>query len=139
MTRRMVTIACAMAFMAVGVPSAVVAEGQAGVPFGELATVPDELLGAWKMVGEKCEEGETPSTRQVDALIRFERDFSYELTVEGWTSRGKYRVDRMRDSPLRIQLADTLYEFDLVDGRLENWSEGEAVFLCGRIFERTNQ
>lgn len=136
MMRRMVTLAGAMAFVAVGVPSAAAGQPQ---PPGQLAVVPDELLGTWKMVGEKCEEGETPSTRQVDALIRFERDFSYELTVEGWTSRGKYRVDRMRDSPLRIQLADTLYEFDLVDGRLENWSEGEAVFLCGRIFERTNQ
>lgn len=137
--RRMVTLACAMALVALGVPSAVAAEGPVAQPFGQLAAVPDELLGTWKMVGEKCEEGETPSTRQVDALIRFEPDFSYELTVEGWTSRGKYRVDRMRDSPLRIQLADTLYEFDLVDGRLENWSEGEAVFLCGRIFERTNE
>lgn len=137
--RRMVTIACAMAFMAVGAPSAVVAEGQPPQPFGELPAVPDELLGTWKMVGEKCEEGETPSTRQVDALIRFESDFKYELTVEGWRSVGRYRVERMRDSPLTIRLDDTLYEFDFVDGHLENWSEGDAVYLCGRIFERTSE
>jgi len=104
--------------------------------YGQLTAVPDTMLGSWKMTGERCEEGETQTTKAVDALIRFEPDFTYELTVEGWTSRGRYRVDRFRAAPLRIQLADTLYEFDLVGDRLENWSEGEAVYLCGRIFER---
>lgn len=104
--------------------------------FGDLPTAPETILGSWKMVGERCEEGETPSTRQVDATIRFEADFGYELVVEGWVSRGRYRVEQMRDVPLRVQLRDTLYNFDLVEGRLENWGEGEAVFLCGRIFER---
>ncbi|WP_428632498.1 hypothetical protein [Sphingopyxis sp.] len=135
MARRMVMILVTLALAAFAVPSAA-AEPPLAPSFGDLAVAPDAILGIWKMVGEKCEEGETPSTKQVDALIRFERDFGYELTVEGWTSRGRYRVEQMRDAPLRIQLADVLYEFDLVDGRLENWSEGEAVFLCGRIFER---
>lgn len=128
-------IVCALALAAFGVPSAA-AESAPASSFGDLAVVPDEILGTWKMVGEKCEEGETPSAKPIDALIRFERDFGYELTVEGWISRGRYRVEQMRDVPLRVQLADPLYEFDLVDGRLENWSEGDAVFLCGRIFER---
>ncbi len=83
-------------------------------------------------------EGETPGTKQVDALVRFERDSRYELTVEAG-SRGSYRVEQMPDSLLSIRLGDVPYEFDLVDGRLENWSEGDAVFLCGRIFERTNE
>ncbi len=104
--------------------------------YGQLTAVPDTMLGSWKMTGERCEEGETPSAKAVDAQIRFESDFTYELIVEGWASRGRYRVDRFRAAPLRIQLADTLYEFDLIGDRLENWSEGEAVYLCGRIFER---
>lgn len=135
MARRMMMIAGTLALAAFGVPS-VATQSPAKEPFGNLAIVPDEIVGAWEMVGERCEEGETPNPRQVNALIRFDRDFRYELTVEGWTSRGGYRVERMRGSPLSIQLADVLYEFDLVDGRLENWSEGDAVFLCGRIFER---
>ena len=138
MAWRMGLIAGLLAWTAFGVPSAT-AKSVRSPSFGILAVVPEEILGTWKMVGEKCEEGETPGTKQVDALIRFERDSRYELTVEGWTSRGSYRVERMLDSPLRIQLHDVLYEFDLVDGRLENWSEGDAVFLCGRIFERANE
>ena len=135
MTRRTGTIAVTLVLAAFSIPSAA-ADPPRPTSYGDLAVLPDEILGAWKMVGEKCEEGETPGTKQVDALIRFERDFRYELTVEGWISRGRYRVEQMRNAPLRIQLAETLYEFDLVDGRLENWGEGEAVFLCGRIFER---
>lgn len=137
MARRMAMIAGTLALAAFGVPS-VATQTPAEEPFGNLATVPDEIVGAWEMVGERCEEGETPSPRQVNALIRFDRDFQYEFTVEGWTSRGRYHVEQMRDSPLGIQLADVSYEFDLVDGRLENWSEGDTVFLCGRIFERAS-
>lgn len=135
MARRMVMIAGVLALAASAVPSAAT-QTPAPEPRGDLATVPDEILGTWDMVGQKCEEGETPSPRQVYAQIRFDRDFRYELTVEGWTSRGGYRVEQVGDSPLQVQLADVLYEFDLVDGRLENWSEGEAVFLCARVFER---
>ncbi len=138
MVRRMVLIAGALVLAASIVPSAA-ARSVPAPSFGDSAVAPDEILGTWKMIGEKCEEGETPGTKQVDALIRFEPDFRYELTVEGWRSLGSYRIERMRDSPLAIRLDDTLYEFDLVDGRLENWSEGDAVFLCGRIFERTNE
>lgn len=138
MARRMVMIAGALALAASIGPSAA-ARSVRAPSFGEGVVVPDEILGTWKMVGEKCEEGETPGTKQVDALIRFERDSSYELTVEGWISRGSYRVEQMPDSPLGIRLGGVPYEFDLVDGRLENWSEGDAVFLCGRIFERTNE
>lgn len=138
MARRMVIIAGMLALAAFGVPSAA-ADPSPAQSLGHLAAAPEEILGTWKMVGETCEEGETPGTKQVDASIRFDPDCRYELTVEGWTSRGGYRVEQMRGSPLMIQLADALYEFDLVDGRLENWSEGEAVFLCGRIFERTSE
>ncbi len=137
MARQTGIIAVTLALAAYGVPSPAT-ETVSAQSLGEIAAMPDAVLGTWKMVGERCEEGETPGTKQVDAFIRYEPDFSYELTVEGWTSRGRYRVERMRDSPLRVQLNDVLYEFDLVDGQLENWSEGDAAFLCGRIFERTN-
>jgi ABC-type glycerol-3-phosphate transport system substrate-binding protein len=131
MAGRMAIMAGALLLGALAGPSAATESA-----YGQLTAVPDTMLGSWKMTGERCEEGETPTTKAVDAQIRFEPDFTYELTVEGWASRGRYRIDRFRDAPLRIQLAETLYEFDLVGDRLENWSEGEAVYLCGRIFER---
>lgn len=105
--------------------------------FGPQTTALDQMLGRWEMVGERCEDGETPSAKHLSVILSLESDFRYELSVEGWRSVGTYRVDRFRDSPLRVRLADTLYDFDLVDGRLENWGEGDAAYLCGRIFERT--
>jgi len=137
MRRRMAMIAGLSALCLFGAPSAA-AESTASPLFGKLPAVPGEVLGSWKMVGERCEEGEaTPDTRAVSVNLSLDADFRYELTVEGWRSVGTYRIDRFRDEPLRVQLADTLYEFDLVDGRLENWGEGDAAYLCGRIFERS--
>lgn len=136
MMRRMAIFFTPLLVAALAVPCAA-ARTTAPQPFGDLSIAPQAILGSWKMVGERCEEGETPGTRQVDAAIRFDADFGYELVVEGWIMRGRYRAEQMRDVPLRVQLRDTLYNFDLVGDRLENWSEGEAVFLCGRIFERS--
>lgn len=131
----MIVITGLIALAALDVPAAASAN-PAEPTLGELSAVPDEILGSWQMVGERCEEGETPGTRQLSVVLRLDSHFRYELSVAGWRSVGGYRVDRFRDSPLRIQLRDTLYEFDFVGGRLENWSEGDAVYLCGRIFER---
>ena len=127
-------IAVSMLVVLSGVP--VAAAPSKAEQFGPLTTAPDQILGYWKMVGERCEEGETPSTKQVSAFLRLDPHFRYELTVEGWSWAGTYSVDRSSNSQLRVQLADTLYNFDLVDNRLENWGEGDAPFLCGRIFER---
>ncbi|MBJ7441445.1 MAG: hypothetical protein JHD35_20835 [Sphingopyxis sp.] len=127
-------IAVAMLVALSGVP--VAAAPSNAEQFGSLTKVPDQILGRWKMIGERCEEGETPSTKQVSAFLRLDPHFRYELTVEGWSWAGTYRVDRSSNSQLRIQLDATLYNFDLVDNRLENWGEGDATFLCGRIFER---
>jgi hypothetical protein len=138
MARRTGTIAVTLALVAFSIPSAA-ADPPRSPSYGDFAVVPAEILGAWEMVGEKCDESETRGTKQVDALTRFERDLRYEHTVEGWILRGRYRVEQMRNGPLRNPLAETLYAFDLVDGHLENWGEGEAVFLCGRIFERANK
>ncbi len=73
MARRMAIIAGTL-IAAMAVPCAA-AETPAKPASGDLTTAPAEILGAWKMVGEKCEEGETPGTRQINALIRFDRDF----------------------------------------------------------------
>lgn len=104
--------------------------------FGELRTAPEEVLGGWTFAREECEEGETPSDKRPEMTIRFRPDFSYEFFIEGWTFSGMYRITQNRNSLLRIQLKDSLYNFDLVSDRLENWSEGDATYLCGRIFER---
>lgn len=99
--------------------------------------VPKEILGRWEYVGEECEEGETPSKERREFIIRFHPNFRYEMYVEGWTFFGKYVVERFQDETVRVQFEETLYNFNLVKGRLENWSEGDAVYLCGRMFEKT--
>lgn len=111
-------------------------DASAKIRSGEQRTAPKEILGGWRFVREKCEDGVTPGKKNRDVTIRFEPDYSYEISVEGWVFSGSYQVEQRHDSTLRVRIAPSLYDFDLIDGRLENWSEGEAVFLCGRIFER---
>lgn len=108
------------------------------VQYGQLPAVPKEFIGRWKLVGQECyaDADEQPSKKNPSVIIRFDPDFQYELFVEGWRSLGKFKVEQMRDSSPTAQLEGTLYEFDLVKGRLENWSEGEAVYQCGNIFRR---
>ena len=108
----------------------------ASIPSTQQRSAPKQILGAWKFVREKCEDDVKPSDKSRDVTIRFQPDLSYEISIEGWIFSGTYRVIEMRNSPLRVQIIPSLYNFDLIDGRLENWSEGEAVLLCGRIFER---
>jgi hypothetical protein len=105
---------------------------------GKLPAVPKEFIGRWKLVGQECEADaeDLPREKHPDVIVRFGQDFRYELSVEGWRSVGRFRIDQMRDSPPTAQLEETMYEFDFVDGRLENWSEGEAVYQCGNIFRR---
>lgn len=104
--------------------------------YGAVSAVPREILGRWEYVGEECEEGETPSREKRELVIRFHPDFRYEMHVEGWTFFGKFAVEKFRDETVRVRFEETLYNFNLVKGRLENWSEGDAVYLCGRIFEK---
>ena len=106
--------------------------------YGEVDTVPQAFVGEWRYVGEQCEKDseETPSKAKRNVTVSFRPDFRYEMYVEGWRSVGSFRIDRFKNSPDRIQLLETLYEFELANDRLENWSEGEAVYLCGNIFER---
>lgn len=111
-------------------------KASASIKSAQQRSAPKQILGGWKFVREKCEDDTTPNGKSRDVTIRFQPDFSYEISIEGWIFSGTYRVIEMRNSPLRVQIIPSLYNFDLIDGRLENWSEGEAVLLCGRIFER---
>jgi hypothetical protein len=99
---------------------------------------PTEFAGNWKLVKQECEPDypDGPETNLPEMSIRFDPDFRYEALVEGWRFVGVYEVGRMQGSPPSAVLGATLYKFDFVKGRLENWSEGEAVYPCANIFER---
>lgn len=100
------------------------------------ATVPSVLLGSWRQVSEECEEGEQPASDFPETFIRFHPDFRYELTVAGWAIPGQYEIVPLQDKGIHIRLSGSMHNFRLDNGRLENWSEGDAVYLCGRIFAR---
>lgn len=118
-------------------PETVSADKDPAITFGESANVPQGVLGSWKLVREECEEEGEPKAKIPEAIILFREDLRYEFFIEGWTFMGHYKVEKLRDPPLRIQLKDSMQNFDFKNGRLENWSEGDAVYLCGNIFERT--
>ncbi len=116
--------------------SAPASRASAREAYGPLSRVPPSVLGRWKLTGQECEEEGDPLRQIGNVFVTFNDDFSYEMNVEGWRFVGKYRVDRFIENKLRIQFEDTAYNFEVEDGRLANWSEGDAVYLCGNIFTR---
>ena len=101
--------------------------------------VPKELLGEWTYSHIECDEdmlagGEVePENRDIRASISFDANRTYWMDVEGFPFSGSYRYEG-REHP-RITL-DNWLNFNVVENTLQNWSEGDAVYLCGRVFER---
>lgn len=107
--------------------------------YGQLQEVPAEFLGRWQLAHQVCEPDseEVPDTDLPDVVLSFLPDHSYEMVVEGWLGRGTFKVEAFVDDT-RLTLEDTSLNFDAVDGKLENWSEGDAVYPCGNVFERAD-
>jgi len=101
--------------------------------------VPDKLLGNWVYSHEECEPDSefSPNTSKIDASISFDAEGTYATDIEGFPITGTYRYDG-GDSP-RITLDSSLLNFDPVGDTLQNWSEGDAVYQCGRVFVREGQ
>lgn len=101
--------------------------------------VPEKLLGRWVYSHIECDEdlladiGKEPENREIRASISFGADRTYIMDVEGFSFSGSYRYEG-GDHP-RITL-DNWHNFNVVEDTLQNWSEGDAVYLCGRVFER---
>lgn len=111
-------------------------------PVEEVAQIPAELLGQWYLVRQECEEGADPEEWQprtdfAEAIITFDQYGRYSMSVDGWFFTGDFTVGGAPDQP-RVTLDQSLQNFDLVEGTLQNWSEGEAVYVCGNVFERTS-
>lgn len=101
--------------------------------------VPEKLLGRWVYSHEECEPDSefSPNPRKVEASISFEPDGTYYMDVEGFPITGTYRYDG--DQSPRFTLGGSLMHFDPVGDTLENWSEGDAVYQCGRVFVRARR
>lgn len=98
--------------------------------------VPEKLLGRWIYVRDECEPDaeETPAPHRADAELSLEAAGTYFMVVEGFPFTGTYRYEG-GESP-RIQLDGSLLNFAVEGETLQNWSEGDAVYQCGRIFVR---
>ena len=102
--------------------------------------VPENLIGTWVYSHDECDEelladmgeGEVEK-RDIRAQISFAEDRTYWMDIEGFPFSGSYRFAG-GDHP-RITL-DTWLNFNVEGETLQNWSEGDAVYLCGRVFVR---
>lgn len=101
--------------------------------------VPEALLGHWAYSHEECEPDSefSPNPRKIEASISFEHDGTYGMDVEGFPITGTYRYHG-GETP-RFTLGGSVLNFDPVGDTLENWSEGDAVYQCGRVFVRERQ
>lgn len=106
--------------------------------YGELSVVPADYVGNWVRVREICEADseEVPRTNLPPIRLMLTRQHRFTLVEDGRTMRGRFIVERFVQGT-RLRLLDSLRNFDAVDGRLENWGEGDAVYICGQIYERS--
>ena len=105
--------------------------------YGEIERVPAEFIGRWSFTREVCEpdSGMVPRKKLPQVFLSIRADRTYDLTVEDFFLPGTFKVHSYVDGT-RLKLDGSLLNFDAVDGTLENWSEGDAVYLCGRVFTR---
>jgi hypothetical protein len=98
--------------------------------------IPEKLLGRWAYAREECEPDaeDPPSTRRINAEFNLEPDGTYFMVVEGFPFTGTYRYEG--GAAPRIQLEGSLLNFSVEGDTLQNWSEGDAVYQCGRVFVR---
>lgn len=66
-------------------------------------------------------------------------DGRYRKVQQGEDLRGSFTLYDTSQNVVGVQLDDAgmLMRYLVVDGRLENWGEGDAVYLCALVFERT--
>lgn len=104
--------------------------------------VPEKLLGDWVYSHDECEPDSElrPNTRKIEASISFEPDGIYYMDVEGFAFTGTYRFDSYQGGKdQRFQLHGNLLNFAVEGDTLQNWSEGDAVYQCGRVFVRVGR
>ena len=93
-------------------------------------------LGPWFYAREECypDSDSTPDNRPIVAQLTLFDDYTYVFVVEGFAFSGDYRFEGGKFGD-RITL-DNALNFTSEGKNLENWSEGEATYACGRIFVR---
>ena len=98
--------------------------------------MPMSLLGEWVYSHEECDPDseDGPNKRPIRASIRFFDTGTYWMDVEGFPQSGTFRYEGGK-SP-RTQLDGTLLNFSVEGDTLQNWSEGDAPYMCGRVFVR---
>lgn len=111
----------------------------------ESEPVPEELVGTWVYSHEECEPEGEPSGQELDLRITFAANRTYSTALDGKDAvatalgdtqlpgKGTYTFED-GDYP-RITL-DNWLNFNVEGETLQNWSEGDAVYLCGAVFVR---
>jgi hypothetical protein len=103
--------------------------------------IPTQLVGEWRAVSEKCDPDseEKPSKDIALSTLRLTADGHYRKQDWNGDASGSFTVSTIAGQPSAIlDDAGNLMHYMLVDGHLENWGEGEAVYPCAQVFARVN-
>lgn len=115
-------------------------EGDADAAAAEEASpIPAEIVGQWALTRQECypdvDPEVVPETDLGEVTLYLDPSGEYEMNIDGWLSRGTFAVTPVLDRQ-RVTMDDTHLNFDLIEGTLQNWSEGDATYVCGNVFER---
>ena len=99
--------------------------------------VPAGFIGNWRLTSIECEKDsdERPPKHLPQVFLHIDEDGTWYIDVEGFPMRGDVEVHPVKSGP-EIRLTPGALDFHIRDGRLVNDSEGDAPYLCERIFGR---
>ena len=99
----------------------------------------ENLHGTWVASREICDsDSEVERTPDIPTTsLILTREGQYRKIEEGKEVRGSYTlVESGNRKTVQLDGNANLSRYEVVEGHLENWGEGEAVYPCALVFQR---
>lgn len=114
-----------------------VAPGEETVIGGARTAGAAQVAGTWTATREICDPEAGPRGPIAPVTLILGADGRYRRIADGKEVRGSFTLESFTHG-LMVQLdgAAMLAHYQMRNGHLENWGEGDAVYPCALIFER---